>query len=74
MRYIIPGNSSSLWRAVKVARDVDMNDLPRVLFEGGVEVEKKLWPDRFAEHFDKKIKDCLGKFLWMTRSTMEEGL
>ena len=59
-RNIIPGNSSSLWRAVKVARDVDTNDLPRVLFEGGVEVEKKLWPDRFAEHFDNKIKNLLG--------------
>ncbi len=46
---------------MKIARDVDTNVLPRTLYEGGVEIEKKLWPDRFADHFDKKIKTILGE-------------
>ena len=30
-RSIVPGNSSSLWKAVKVAKDVNTNDLPNVM-------------------------------------------
>ena len=33
---IIPGNSKSLWKAVKLAKDVNTNELPSKMFHNGV--------------------------------------
>ena len=37
-RSIIPGNTQSLWTAVKVAKDTNTNVLPNTMFRGGVEI------------------------------------
>ena len=54
---IIPGNSRSLWKAINIAKDINSNEIPVRMFEGGVEVEIDQLSDRFAEHFQQKIKN-----------------
>ena len=54
-RIIIPGNTKSIWKAVKAARDVNEPSIPSTMFCGGIEVEENSLPDRFACYFDEKI-------------------
>ena len=35
---IIPGNSTSLWKAVRIAKEVDVRDLPNTIYENRVEI------------------------------------
>ena len=58
-RCIIPGNSSSLWRTVKTAKDVNTNSIPSTLYESGIEIENEQVAERFANYFDTKIKNFL---------------
>ena len=56
---IIPGNTNSLWKAVKTAMDCNVSNLPKTLFKNNLEVPIDAIPDRFAEYFDLKIKNIL---------------
>lgn len=56
---IIPGNTQSLWKAVKIAKDVNVASLPKILFEDRVAIPTASIPDRFASYFDEKIKTLL---------------
>ena len=56
---IVPGNSSSLWKAVSVAKDVNYNQLPKTLFTNNVKISEGKTADAFASHFDKKIRDIV---------------
>ena len=56
-RSIIPGNSGSLWKAVKAARDVNSSELPDKMYLNGILIEEKELPDAFANFFDTKIKN-----------------
>jgi hypothetical protein len=58
-RSIIPGNSGSLWKAVKVATDVNHTNLPGTMYEEGREIENVKLVDRFAGFFDSKIKKVI---------------
>ena len=58
-KIIVPGNSKSIWKAVKVAKDVNTTTLPTTMFEKNVEIPENLLPDRFAGFFDIKIKNLL---------------
>ena len=58
-REIRPGNSGSLWKAVKVARDVNVTTLPNSLYLEGTLVPNSEAPDTFASFFDNKIKKIL---------------
>ena len=59
-RLITPGNTQSLWRAVKIARDVNVSAIPKQMFvESGISVPDHDLPDTFARFFDKKVKDIL---------------
>ena len=55
-RAIIPGNSSSLWKAVRIAKDVNFNNLPDTMYEAESEITSSKLVDRFAAFFDSKIK------------------
>ena len=56
-RSIIPGNTASLWKAVKIAKDVNITELPNTMRENGVEIEKKSLPDRLASFFYNRVKN-----------------
>ena len=55
-RNIKPGNSKSLWDAVKTAKDLNTPKLPNVMFLNNVEVNPDDLPDTFASHFKEKIQ------------------
>ena len=56
---IIPGNTKSLWTAVKIAKDVNVSHLPETFYENNQEIQRESLPDRFASFFDEKIKSLL---------------
>ena len=58
-KIILPGNTQSLWKAVKVAKDVNTSSLPSSMHEENVEIEENTLPDRFASFYDKKVKKLL---------------
>jgi hypothetical protein len=58
-RAIIPGNCSSLWRAVKIAKDTNMSGLPNTMFESGGEIPTDQLADKFGAYFDSKIRNVL---------------
>ena len=39
-RQIIAGNPGSLWNAVKVSKDLNVENLPEKMFENNVEIQK----------------------------------
>jgi hypothetical protein len=52
---IVPGNLGSLWKAVRIANDVNHNQLPKSMFvDNNCELS-----DAFEAHFDMKIKSTL---------------
>ena len=55
-RKIVPGNSKSLWSAVKVSMDVGAGTLPKCMTLGGVGIDVHKRSDSFAQFFDTKIK------------------
>jgi hypothetical protein len=57
---IVPGNSGSLWKVVKVANDANIHQLPNILFLNNVEIGGGEISEVFAKHFDTKIRDILG--------------
>ena len=56
-RSVQPGNTSSLWKAVKTAKDLNSKDLPNKMYEGGIQIEKNELPDKFANYFSSKITE-----------------
>jgi hypothetical protein len=50
-RSIVPGNSQSLWRAVKIARDVNTSALPNQLYFNDVVVSAGDQPDTITIFF-----------------------
>ena len=55
-RKIIPGNSKSLWSAVKTSKDMGTGDIPRSMTVGGRMINEHDRSDSFANFFDEKIK------------------
>jgi hypothetical protein len=56
---IVAGNTSSLWRAVKIANDVNISSLPGVMFRANEEIKSDKLAETFASYFDKKVKDIV---------------
>jgi endonuclease/exonuclease/phosphatase family metal-dependent hydrolase len=52
---ILPNNTSSLWKAVKLAKDLNVTNLPKTLYENNIKIPKSDWPDRFATFFENKV-------------------
>ncbi len=44
----------SLWRAVKIAKDVEVNSVPKVIYKDDKIIHEKYVPGEFALHFDNK--------------------
>ena len=55
-RGIIPGNTKSLWSAVKLAKDVNCSTLPPKMYHNNnQEIPSQELPDMFALHFKEKV-------------------
>ena len=55
-RGIIPGNSKSLWNAVKKSKDINHNNLPDTMTLNEQKINERDLPDVFAEFFSNKVK------------------
>jgi hypothetical protein len=60
-RIIKPGDSRSLWKAVRSAKDTNVMTLPKCMFRDGIAIDNKSLPDEFASFFDSKINELLSK-------------
>ena len=62
-RGIIPGNSKSLWQAVKKSKDINLSNLPDTMTLNGQKINELDLPDAFAEFFSKRVNtivnDCV---------------
>ena len=54
-RSIVPGNSKSLWNAIKRAKDINPNQMPEEMKLEGVNVKPEDLSDCFANFFDNKV-------------------
>ena len=61
-RSIQPGNTSSVWKAVKTAKDLNTDDLPQTMYEGGIPIFKAALPDQFARFFNSKIVELSNSY------------
>ena len=48
-------NTTSLWKAVRIAKDLNTDDLPNRMYENNQVIEPPLLPDQFAAFFNLKI-------------------
>ena len=60
-RGIIPGNSKTLWDAVKKAKNLNINPIPDNLTRNNAPIEQSAIADSFAEFFANKVKDIVGE-------------
>ena len=54
-RGILPGNSKSLWDAVKIAKNQNTPTLPDIMSVNEINIKKKDLPLEFAKFFSNKI-------------------
>ena len=55
-RGILPGNSKSLWSAVRIAKDQNIEGFPKIIFQNGIKIPEKNIPDTVATFFDNKVR------------------
>ena len=56
---IVPGNSKSLWDAVKKAKDVNIKNLPDILFKSKVKLSENDHAAAFADFFNAKVNTII---------------
>ena len=59
---ILPGNSRSLWSAVKIAKDIGTTDIPNNMSLCGVTVAGNEVAEAFAQFFEKKVKNIVNSY------------
>ena len=55
-RGILPGNSKSLWAAVRIAKDQNVQSFPKIIYENNVKISDSNVPDTVALFFENKVK------------------
>ena len=63
---LVPGNSRSLWTAVSCAKNININEMPDIMYINGVLIEGKKLPVAFADCFANKILNFKSKLLQLT--------
>ena len=53
---ILPGNSKTLWVAVKTAKDINQSSLPEEMFFNQIKVDPNNLPSVFGTFFLNKVK------------------
>ena len=56
---IISGNTKSLWKAVKIAKNTNISDIPKVMYNDWIKFEKENIPCTFADFFKLKVKNIV---------------
>ena len=56
-KVIVPGNSKTLWDAVKKAKDINVNHLPEFLYENNKVIPPNDEVNAFANFFFNKVKN-----------------
>ena len=69
-RKIIPGNTKTLWDAVKIAKDVNNPKLPNHMLRNNTEIPKNELPNTFAEFFISKVNSIVDEQVISTQFTM----
>jgi hypothetical protein len=54
-RAIVPGNSKSLWTAVKMSKNASISNIPTLMFCDNIPVPQNEVPNAFADYFESKI-------------------
>ena len=60
-RGILPGNSKSLWTAVKKAKGLNIAQLPETLTFNSIVIQNENLPDTFADFFSNKVKNIVNE-------------
>ena len=60
-RGISPGDTKSLWKAVKIAKDQNVNELPNQMFHQNVKIDNKCLPETFAAFFENKVETIISQ-------------
>ena len=55
-RKILPGNSKSLWDAVKIAKNINIPTIPENMYYENNLISKDQLPNTFADYFEKKVQ------------------
>ena len=58
-RKITPGNSKSLWDAVRLAKNVNIQQLPQKMFKDNINIKNEDLPDEFANFFKSKVDNIV---------------
>ena len=51
-RSIVPGNSKSLWKAIKIAKNMNICEIPKIMYKNGNLINKENIPSAFANYFN----------------------
>ena len=58
---IKPGNSKTLWEAVKIAKDLNTDELPDKMNQNGTPIDNDELAEQFAAMFEKKTTDIVSE-------------
>ena len=53
------GNAKSLWKAVSSAKDMNTEDISKMMHQNGIEIYEDELADEFAGYFESKINDLI---------------
>ena len=56
VRRVAVGGNINLWKAVKIAKNLTVEDIPTNLTLGGIPIAAGRAPDSFAKHFHDKVR------------------
>ena len=56
---IIPGNSKTLWKAVRNAKDMNTEEIPKIMHLNGQLIDEEDLAEKFAEHFEMKVNNLV---------------
>ena len=62
-RKILPGNSKSLWDAVKVAKDINPTSLPDEMFLNNTKISNNTLPEVFGKFFSDKVSNLTNNLI-----------
>ena len=56
---IIPGNLKTLWKSIANAKDLNTEELPKMMYRNNVEIEEEKIAETFAEFFESRVNNLV---------------